>query len=263
MTPPDGDWWRKVQLHCAARDGDEAAVATMRQDEERARAKWRAAGNALLRKFNPGMTAALLKAVAEQLPLAAGELRELALENDPDAMRDGLIELATKGVGRAVPLTVVEANHATGRQCLRAIGCQPPVGVTLASLKRPGAFEIGDLSLLGGNLKKIEPFEIRRRPARSSSRSAELESRFRQAIQPTSIDRALAKPSVLSVGTRILNYGALPPTPTSYTLQAAVLHYTPTSRRTRGSSPASTHGGSSRCATAGSRWATHFSICRT
>ena len=39
--------------------------------------------------------------------------------------------------------------------------------------------------------------------------------------------------------------------------------YTPTSRRTRGSSPASTHGGSSPCAMAGSRWATHFSICRT
>jgi hypothetical protein len=124
MTPPDGDWWRKVQLHCAARDGDEAAVATMRQDEERARAKWRAAGNALLRKFNPGMTAALLKAVAEQLPLAAGELRELALENDPDAMRDGLIELATKGVGRAVPLTVVEVISAA--RCAQLSTRAPP-----------------------------------------------------------------------------------------------------------------------------------------
>jgi hypothetical protein len=93
---PDGAWWKAVRLHCAERDGDEAAAAPLRLEAERAKAKSTAEVQSFLRQFNPGIMSVLLKALAEQLPLAAGELRELALENDPDAVRAGLTELAGK-----------------------------------------------------------------------------------------------------------------------------------------------------------------------
>ena len=35
MTPPDGDWWTAVRLHCAERDGDEAVAAPLRLEAER------------------------------------------------------------------------------------------------------------------------------------------------------------------------------------------------------------------------------------
>ena len=99
MTPPDGDWWKAVRLHCAERDGDEAVAAPLWLEAERESATLMVELHAAVAtrwRYTPAGMFATLRDVGERLASVAAELRELALINDPDALRAGLIAVAEK-----------------------------------------------------------------------------------------------------------------------------------------------------------------------
>jgi hypothetical protein len=97
MTPPDGKCWRAVQQHCAERDGDTATATALktRADSENAAemAGFLASLNKLQRR-PAGMMVTTHAALNEQLMAAAAQLRDLAKQNDPDAVREGLAVIA-------------------------------------------------------------------------------------------------------------------------------------------------------------------------
>ena len=83
---PDGTWARRVALHVAERDGDVATAAGLRAALDAEQAAWL---DAFAKRF--GATGGDNK---ETLTALAQRARGLAVENDPDAVRDGLREIA-------------------------------------------------------------------------------------------------------------------------------------------------------------------------
>jgi hypothetical protein len=91
VTPPDGQWWRDVQLHCAERDGDAATVAAIKAQRDAEMSQWKAGLGDRFRAFVPTIPAPARPSLAE----IAGQLRELAAQNDPDVIRQGSRPLST------------------------------------------------------------------------------------------------------------------------------------------------------------------------
>jgi hypothetical protein len=106
MTPPDGSWWRAVQLHCAERDGDEMTATPLRLEAERRSAdnmvKLHAAV-ALQNRYTLGGMFRNSMLVSSELLAVAADLHELAKQNDPDVVREGLLAAAKKLAGLAEP----------------------------------------------------------------------------------------------------------------------------------------------------------------
>jgi hypothetical protein len=104
MRAPDGQWCRAVRLHCAERDGDEAVAAPLRLEAEHKREAVMSglhAAVALRDRYTlPGMFRHSLLVGAELLKVAAN-LHELAQQNDPDVVREGLLAAAQQLAGLA------------------------------------------------------------------------------------------------------------------------------------------------------------------
>jgi hypothetical protein len=83
---PDGAWSRHVREHCAKRDGDTELAAALKEQSDAAMAVWSAA-------FRKRFAAAAAPG-NETLTVLAHKARALMVENDPDAIRAGLAEIA-------------------------------------------------------------------------------------------------------------------------------------------------------------------------
>jgi hypothetical protein len=83
---PDGGWFRFVQQHCAERDGDTERATALREQSDAARAAWSA-------EFRKRFAAPAVPG-NETLTALAERCRALITQNDPDAIRAGLAEIA-------------------------------------------------------------------------------------------------------------------------------------------------------------------------
>jgi hypothetical protein len=88
VTPPDGRWWRQWRQHCAERDGDTETATALKAQQEAELAALAGGLHDLLQPPDP--REALRKAFAE----LAGRARALMATNDPDAIRQGLGDIA-------------------------------------------------------------------------------------------------------------------------------------------------------------------------
>jgi hypothetical protein len=101
LMAPGGAWFRYVQEHIACRDDDEATRAAIAAQREADRAKWIEAGRAIgqalaARRAGKYFVAKNVAGSETLMPLApiAAKARKLITENDPDAIRAGLAEIA-------------------------------------------------------------------------------------------------------------------------------------------------------------------------
>jgi hypothetical protein len=94
LIEPGGAWARQVQLHCARRDGFKVLADALEAQEAASMAAWSSA----FRKrssTNAGDSKETLNAYLDPVALA-DRIRELAMQNDPDALRFGLPAVAAE-----------------------------------------------------------------------------------------------------------------------------------------------------------------------
>jgi hypothetical protein len=91
---PDGAWFRHVQLHCAERDGDVALADALKARQEAEIAAWIGAGKRFAARNDNSK---------ETLTALASRARKLMTQNDPDAVRAGLAEIAAQLEAMARP----------------------------------------------------------------------------------------------------------------------------------------------------------------